>query len=155
MLAEAINECYDNRMKKLRLTAFTMAASLLASCSVFSQKEVEDVPTAEHTKTTVKTKTDKTATSVQKTSVSSLLEEAPTTGTIEETYEEPQTYSSSTSAIPGRSGLRMGNFAPPEEATSIGSNEPPRPNAAEQKGLRSPQLPGSLPLDVNGQTKKN
>ena len=155
MLAEGKNECYDIRMKKLRLTTFTLATALLASCSVFTQKQVEDVPPTEQTKNAAKTKVNKATSSVQKTTVSSLLEESPTGKVVEAPNEEPEVYSSSSSSIPGRSGLRMGNFAPPEEATSIGSNEPPRPNAAEQRGLRSPQLPGSLPLDVNGQTKKN
>ena len=59
----------------------------------------------------------------------------------------------STSTIPGRSGLRMGRFAPPEEAASAGESEAPAPNAAEQRGLRSPKLPRRLPLNIDGQTK--
>lgn len=60
-----------------------------------------------------------------------------------------------TTSIPGRSGLRMGHFAPPEEAASTGENKAPAPNAADMHGLRSPSLPKNLPLDVNGQSKKN
>lgn len=48
-------------------------------------------------------------------------------------------------------GLRMGNFAPPEEAT--GNSETPalRPNAVQLRGLRSPSLKGgALPMDING-----
>ncbi len=57
-----------------------------------------------------------------------------------------------TSGIPGRSNLRMGHFAPPEEAASRGDKAAPRPNAAERHGLRSPSLPKMLPMDIDGQT---
>lgn len=50
-----------------------------------------------------------------------------------------------------RNGLRLGNFAPPEEAASSAENTPPRPNKVELRGLRSPVLNGgSLPMDING-----
>ena len=67
------------------------------------------------------------------------------------TEETPSAYSSTT--IPGKSGLRMGRFAPPEEAASAGENANPTPNAAEQRGLRSPKLPRKLPLSIDGQTQ--
>lgn len=57
-----------------------------------------------------------------------------------------------TSGIPGRSGLRMGRFAPPEEAVSSQDTAAPQPNAAERHGLRSPKLPNSLPMDIDGKT---
>jgi len=57
-----------------------------------------------------------------------------------------------TSGIPGRSGLRMGRFAPPEEAVSSQDAAAPQPNAAERHGLRSPKLPDSLPMDIDGKT---
>lgn len=47
----------------------------------------------------------------------------------------------------------MGRFAPPEEAASAGESAAPAPNAAEQRGLRSPKLPRQLPLNIDGQTK--
>lgn len=53
---------------------------------------------------------------------------------------------------PTRNGLRLGRFAPPEEASA--SAESPgadRPNSVELRGLRSPSLPaGRLPMDING-----
>lgn len=71
----------------------------------------------------------------------------------EETYipEEP-IVAGNTSGIPGRSGLRMGHFAPPEEAVSRGDNDSPQPNAVERHGLRSPSLPKSLPMNIDGKT---
>ena len=54
------------------------------------------------------------------------------------------------SGIPGRNALRMGQYAPPEEAASAGNARPPRPNRAEQYGFRSPSLPNKLPMDING-----
>ena len=59
---------------------------------------------------------------------------------------------SNTSGIPGRSGLRMGRFAPPEEAISKGDGDASQPNAAERHGLRSPSLPKSLPMNIDGKT---
>ncbi len=59
---------------------------------------------------------------------------------------------SNTSGIPGRSGLRMGRFAPPEEAISKGDGDSSQPNAAERHGLRSPSLPKSLPMNIDGKT---
>lgn len=61
----------------------------------------------------------------------------------------------SPSGIPGGSGLRMRRFAPPEEASSAGEQAPPAPNTVEQHGLRSPSLPGSLPMDINGKLTGN
>lgn len=52
--------------------------------------------------------------------------------------------------IPGRNALRMGQYAPPEEAVSSGDARPPRPNRVEQHGFRSPALPTKLPMDING-----
>lgn len=54
------------------------------------------------------------------------------------------------SGIPGRNALRMGQYAPPEEAVSSGNARPPRPNRVEQHGFRSPSLPTKLPMDING-----
>lgn len=59
-----------------------------------------------------------------------------------------------TSGIPGRSGLRMGRFAPQEEAASRADATAPKPNAAERHGLRSPSLPKSLPMNIEGKTQR-
>lgn len=65
---------------------------------------------------------------------------------------EPAVVAGNSSGIPGRGGLRMGHFAPPEEAASRGDKTAPRPNAAERHGLRSPSLPKSLPMNIDGKT---
>lgn len=53
-------------------------------------------------------------------------------------------------SLPGRTALRMGQYAPPEEAASVGEAQSFRPNSAEQHGFRSPMLPASLPMDIHG-----
>lgn len=68
--------------------------------------------------------------------------------------EAPVVTSNNTSGIPGRSGLRMGRFAPQEEAASRGDNTAPIPNAAERHGLRSPSLPSALPMNIEGKTNR-
>lgn len=56
-------------------------------------------------------------------------------------------------AIPG--GLRMGRFAPPEEAVSSSENDVPAPNSVELHGLRSPNLKGGkLPMSIDGKINK-
>ncbi len=64
----------------------------------------------------------------------------------------PVIVQNNTSGIPGRGGLRMGHFAPREEATSTADANAPLPNAAERHGLRSPSLPKSLPMNIDGKT---
>lgn len=55
--------------------------------------------------------------------------------------------------IPG--GLRMGRFAPPEEAISSDENDAPAPNSVELHGFRSPNLKGGkLPMNINGKINK-
>ncbi len=133
---------------------------VLASCAVFSQKKTEapPAPQAEPKQTATITPTaeqqaaaaalQNESGSVETTGDTMSLPTAPVTQAATPTYRP-------TTAIPGRSGLRMGHFAPPEEAASSGENAVPAPNAAELRGLRSPSLPKNLPLDVNGQSKKN
>lgn len=70
---------------------------------------------------------------------------------VEPAYTAPVA-AATTSGIPGRGGLRMGRFAPPEEGSSTAEGNTPLPNAAERHGLRSPSLPGSLPMDIDGRT---
>lgn len=58
-----------------------------------------------------------------------------------------------TDVIPG--GLRMGRFAPPEEAVSSSENDAPAPNSVELHGFRSPHLKGGkLPMNINGKINK-
>lgn len=45
-------------------------------------------------------------------------------------------------------GIR--NPVPPEEAASSTDNAAPAPNAVELRGLRSPSMPKTLPLDITG-----
>ncbi len=148
-------------MNSLRLTAIALTALALASCSTFSQKQAEEQPT---TKATAKQeqKQEQTATVTptaeqQAAATASLQESVNEVEATGETLSLPTTESTyqSTTDIPGRSGLRMGRFAPPEEAASSGENAAPAPNTAELRGLRSPALPKNLPLDINGQSKKN
>lgn len=53
-------------------------------------------------------------------------------------------------SIPGRNALRMGQYAPPEEAASVNEAASFHPNSAEQHGFRSPMLPTALPMDIHG-----
>ena len=54
-------------------------------------------------------------------------------------------------AIPG--SIRMGGFGPAAEPNS--ENLPtPGPNAVDMRGLRSPKLPGALPMSVDGKINK-
>ncbi len=74
--------------------------------------------------------------------------EAPESGVITEaaSANEPE-------VIPG--GLRMGRFAPPEEAVSSSDNDMPTPNSVELHGFRSPNLKGgTLPMNINGKINK-
>lgn len=147
-------------MNSLRLTALALTAFALSSCSMFSQQKAEDKPaTPAEAKTEKKAEktTDAavTPTAEQQAAAAKILQEDTTPAVEEAGTVTPQTFYQSTSSIPGRSGLRMGRFAPPEEAASTGENAAPAPNAAELHGLRSPSLPKNLPLDVNGQSKKD
>ncbi|MCI7697951.1 MAG: hypothetical protein MSQ05_00940 [Akkermansia sp.] len=54
-------------------------------------------------------------------------------------------------AIPGR--LRLGGFGPAAEPNSE-DLPTPGPNAVDMRGLRSPKLPGELPMDVDGKIKR-
>ncbi len=72
--------------------------------------------------------------------------------TVETETAAPVIVTNNTSGIPGRGGLRMGHFAPKEEATSTTDANAPLPNAAERHGLRSPSLPKSLPMNIDGKT---
>ncbi len=47
-------------------------------------------------------------------------------------------------------GLRMGSIVPEEEAASSADAPPPAANSVELRGLRSPKLPTSLPMGIDG-----
>ena len=75
-------------------------------------------------------------------------DEAPMPGVITEA-----TSANASEVIPG--GLRMGRFAPPEEAVSSSDNDMPAPNSVELHGFRSPNLKGgTLPMNINGKINK-
>lgn len=151
-------------MNSLRLTAITLTTLALASCSTFTQQKADEQPAMpkETAKQAAKQEQEATAavtpTAEQQATAEATLQESVTevvaTGDTLSLPTAAPTYQS-TSAIPGRSGLRMGRFAPPEEAASSSENAAPTPNAAELRGLRSPALPKNLPLDINGQSKSN
>ena len=145
-------------MKRLRHFLTATAAIILASCSTQTQQ------TDEQPAETPATKKEQKATTVTPTAeqqaAAATLQETASAGAVVETQGTMELPSDTpvyqpTTSIPGRSGLRLGNFAPPEEAASTGENKAPAPNAADMHGLRSPSLPKNLPLDVNGQSKKN
>lgn len=145
-------------MNSLRLTAIALTTLALASCSAFSQKKAEEQPATPKATSKQEQTATVTPTAEQQAAATATLQESvskveATGETLSLPTTEP-TYQSTT-AIPGRSGLRMGRFAPPEEAASSGENAAPTPNTAELRGLRSPSLPKNLPLDINGQSKKN
>lgn len=83
------------------------------------------------------------------TSMPAVYNEAPASEIITEpvSANEPE-------VIPG--GLRMGRFAPPEEAVSSSDNDMPAPNSVELHGFRSPNLKGgTLPMNINGKINKS
>lgn len=82
-------------------------------------------------------------------SMPAVYDEAPASEVITEpvSANEPE-------VIPG--GLRMGRFAPPEEAVSSSDNDMPAPNSVELHGFRSPNLKGgTLPMNINGKINKS
>ncbi len=158
-------------MKRITLTAAALATSLMCACSSVSQQKKE---TTEPTTNTLadkgrekaitqqaKTESDVAPTPEQQTTATELLQQAEiaTPALVQPlfpTQAEPAAVPAPTgSGIPGRSGLRLGKFAPPEEAASTGETKAVTPNSAEQHGLRSPALPTKLPLDVNGQSNNH
>lgn len=116
-----------------------------------SSKEEEETP-----RQAVEVKPEVAPTPAQQAAAQKALRETPA-------IPEPRTESDTSLLTPGvddtpdytpaptRNGLRLGNFAPPEEAASRAESTQPRPNAVELRGLRSPMLRGGrLPMDING-----
>ena len=102
-------------------------------------------------------KRQKTSPKKQKTTSAPAPRKQSATKLTEPEYVTPepvQLRPDNTSGIPGRSGLRMGHFAPPEEAVSRGDSAAPQPNAVERHGLRSPLLPSTLPMNIEGKTNR-
>lgn len=168
-------------MKRMRLTATALVMALMSACSTVSQQKAgNEQPGAPATvKTEAKAKTETatvtkmaaveekaaTPTQQQQAAAAELIKQVETATpvatqsillpTVEQPIEQTAEPAKNSSAIPGRSGLRLGKFAPPEEAASTGERKAVTPNAAEQHGLRSPALPTKLPLDINGQSNNN
>lgn len=116
-----------------------------------SKKETEHSETGEHVTPTpeqqaaaerllAKSETNSASNSSENTE--SLHQTGSNSDTLEMTTPLP--------GLPGRTALRMGQYAPPEEAASVGEAQTFRPNSAEQHGFRSPMLPASLPMDIHG-----
>lgn len=136
-------------MNRWSLTICAMAALTLGSCSFFHGK---GKPKEESTaKEPVQAEKKVVPTEEQQTAARQLLE----TAADENPAPLPETTADSAlpeaSPIPtSRPTLRLGQFAPPEEAASAGENAAPAPNSVELHGFRSPSLPSSLPMDING-----
>ncbi len=162
---------YDaQRMKRATQLAFLLAALFFGACQghrasqtgseaspKVSSEAVEqpDASTGSMTEQTISPSRE------QQEAAEALLKEgaeapipAPTTVTtgaaVPGTTADGAPLPASPTGIPGGSGLRLRHFAPPEEASSSSELPPPAPNSVEQHGLRSPSLPGALPMDING-----
>ncbi len=59
-----------------------------------------------------------------------------------------------TTPLPPRGGLRMGGIAPVEDPASSSDAPAHGANQVEMRGLRSPKLPGKLPMDINGKLQE-
>lgn len=150
-----------NPMKLIGSIFTTGTLVLLSSCSLVQQQtqETDTAVAAEAEKPTQKNKkTDNSAqpTPEQMETAMQVMKEYAVgpaedsaemlTVTAAETVPEPD-------VIPG--GLRMGRFAPPEEAVSSSDNDMPAPNSVELHGFRSPNLKGgTLPMNINGKINK-
>lgn len=164
-------------MKLVGLTLTAGALMMLSSCSLVQQQTQKAEGDATETvkkptkKATSRTKTENVQPTPEQmeTAVQSLQEngdnlpsspisegspmpaindEAPMPGVITEA-----TSANASEVIPG--GLRMGRFAPPEEAVSSSDNDMPAPNSVELHGFRSPNLKGgTLPMNINGKINK-
>lgn len=134
---------------------------LLSSCSLVQQQtqETDTAVAAEAEKPTQKNKkTDNSAqpTPEQMETAMQVMKENAV-GPAEDSAEMPTVTAAETApepdVIPG--GLRMGRFAPPEEAVSSSDNDMPAPNSVELHGFRSPNLKGgTLPMNINGKINK-
>lgn len=135
-------------------TAFLSAALLLGACQGSRAPEQAPEATPAPKAAAAEAEDSPVPTPEQQEAAASLLSKGAEAPIPEPTAESGEgtaaTLSSSPAGIPGGTGLRMRRFAPPEEASSAGELPPPAPNTVEQHGLRSPSLPSSLPMDING-----
>jgi len=141
-------------MNRWNLTACAACAILLGSCTFFHKDTPRPTETATEKPAEAKKKPEPTA--EQQAAARSLLEHAAEADAAAVTAAAALAADPATAPliepaapIPGQS-LRMGQFAPPEEAASAGENSAPAPNSVERHGLRSLSLPASLPMDING-----
>lgn len=134
-------------MNRWSLTVCAMSALVLGSCSFFHGKGKPQEPAAAEEQAPVAKAT--VPTEAQQAAAHQLLE-ASDGGMGEEPGAGQEPLPAEPVASLPRSGLRLGQFAPPEEAASAGENAEPAPNSVELHGLRSPSLPSNLPMDING-----
>lgn len=170
-------------MVGMKLIGFTMAAGILfslSSCSLFQQQPQETgaaapetVKKQENGEKKKKSESDEEIRPSQEQmehAMQALKEEEEEASTLpqEESAEASNATTDNASEpprdvtdagepqadfIPG--GLRMGRFAPPEEAVSSSENDEPAPNSVELHGFRSPNLKGGkLPMNINGKINK-
>ncbi len=74
---------------------------------------------------------------------------APIPAPVEEAAPQPQSYNTT---VP-TGGLRMGSIIPQEDPASSSEAPPPGANSVELRGLRSPKLPSSLPMGIDGKLR--
>lgn len=137
-------------MNRWSLTIFAMAALTMGSCSFFHGKgKPQESPAA---KDSVQAEKKVVPTEEQQTAARQLLEKAGESENIAPAPEQPAEAAPPEAApLPiSRPALRLGQFAPPEEAASAGENASPTPNSVELHGFRSPSLPSALPMNING-----
>lgn len=132
---------------------------MLSSCSLVQQQnpkaDDETTPSAEkQEKKVTAPKSDKAVqpTPAQMEAAVQMMQDATTEAAASESIPAVES-APRPDVIPG--GLRMGRFAPPEEAVSSSDNDMPAPNSVELHGFRSPNLKGgTLPMNINGKINK-
>lgn len=147
-------------MKRIGLILTAGTLMVLSSCSLVQQQspkaDGETTPAAEkQEKKATAPKSDKTVqpTPAQMEAAMQVMQEDISTETTEQESIPDVEPAPQTDVIPG--GLRMGRFAPPEEAVSSSDNDMPAPNSVELHGFRSPNLKGgTLPMNINGKINK-
>ncbi len=169
-------------MVGMKLIGFTMAAGILfslSSCSLFRQQPQETgaaapetVKKQENGEKKKKSESDEEVRPSQEQmehAMQALKEEEEASTLPQEESAEASNATTDNASEPPRDvadasepradfipgGLRMGRFAPPEEAVSSSENDEPAPNSVELHGFRSPNLKGGkLPMNINGKINK-
>ncbi len=149
-------------MKALSSLATLSLALMLTSCS-FTQ-QVADAPAAEpnaeqagETTASKEKKQEETPAPVpsdeqQKAAEQLLTEASEAPAAPEADIPTPAEGGAPTPSLP-TGGLRMGSIILQEDPASTGDAPPPTANAAERFGLRSPKMPGKLPMGIDGKLK--